>query len=199
MWVGLYRGRVKRIYKSRCSHKAEIVGSTPIAATIFDMKNIDGYNDYCISPDGSVTSFKYNKARILKTRVNKNGYLYVNLCKDGKYHSVCIHRLVAKHFLEEYTDDLQVNHIDGNKRNNNVSNLEMVSASENLKHAVRLGLLVNPVGEDHPCSKITKDQVLEIREKYQPHIVTMTMLAEEYDISKDEVKNILYRKNWKHL
>jgi len=54
---------------------------------------------YQISSFGRIRSFKYNLPKILKPRINKGGYLYINLCVDGKYKSFTVHRLVAKEFL----------------------------------------------------------------------------------------------------
>lgn len=163
------------------------------------LKTIEGYDKYFISDDGKVYSDKYNERRELIPRKNYKGYLYVNLCKNGKYKSKMIHRLVAKYFLENYSDNLQVNHIDGNKENNNFSNLEMVTQSENMLHAFRTGLNVSLKGEEHWCSKLTEKEVKEIREKYIPYVYTQKMLAEEYGVSKDEIKLIVGRQKWKHI
>lgn len=71
----------------------------------------------------------------------RNGYLEVGVI-DGKGRRTCvgIHRLVAAAFLGRIPDGMQVNHIDGNKLNNDIGNLEIVTPSENSKHAYRMGL-----------------------------------------------------------
>lgn len=162
-------------------------------------EKIEGYDNYLISDDGNVYSLNYGRLTKLSPRVNKGGYLYVNLCKNGKYKSVRIHRLVAKHFLPDYDENLQVNHIDGNKMNNKLSNIEMVTQSGNLKHAVKMGLLVNPKGEEHWCAKLSEEKVKEIRKKYKPHIYTQKMLADEYGVSRSNIKFILANKIWKDI
>ena len=96
-----------------------------------EVENYDG--DYLISNYGEVKSLK-KKPRILKKRKNRYGYFYVNLCKNGKYKSLDIHRLVALHFLNN-SYKKQVNHKDGKKSNNNLCNLEFVTAKENIQHA----------------------------------------------------------------
>lgn len=73
--------------------------------------------------------------RILKNNVNEFGYLYVRLYKDAKGKKHKIHRLVAQTFIENPENKKCVNHIDGNKQNNSVENLEWVTHSENMKHA----------------------------------------------------------------
>lgn len=111
-------------------------------------KDIEGYEGiYQISNQGrvkclpkDVVSTKYGHVRHYPERIAKvysrpKGYLYVELSKDGKAKKVSIHRLVAEHFIPNVEDKPQVNHIDGNKVNNKVDNLEWVTASENIKHA----------------------------------------------------------------
>lgn len=81
--------------------------------------------------------------------------------KDGSRHLTSPHRLVAWTFLPNPMNLREVNHIDGNPQNNNLSNLEWVTSSENKYHAVRMGLM--PSGEAHPHSKLTNDQVTELK------------------------------------
>ena len=114
-------------------------------------KNIKGYEGlYQVSSLGNVrridtimtvltphkgTFQKTWKGRILKPI--SGVYLGVDLCKKNKVKRVLIHRLVAETFLPNINNKPQVNHIDGNKHNNVLSNLEWVSASENGIHAYR--------------------------------------------------------------
>lgn len=78
------------------------------------------------------------KGRNLKQRETHNGYLRVKFIKNKKIQKVRVHRLVAEAFIEK--PKLEVNHIDGNKKNNNVENLEWVTPKENKKHAWIMGL-----------------------------------------------------------
>ena len=81
------------------------------------------------------------KEKILKPGIHNNGYLKVVLTIDGKHYNKLVHRLVASCFLTNYSEDLQVNHLDGNKKNNNIKNLEMCTCSDNHKHAYKMGLM----------------------------------------------------------
>ena len=97
-------------------------------------QKIQGYeNDYLISSFGEVKSIKNSKDKILKKSKNTKGYFIVSLCKNGKTKSFQIHQLVAIHFLNHIPNGLSsvINHIDFNKNNNNVSNLEIVTNREN--------------------------------------------------------------------
>lgn len=107
------------------------------------LEPIEGYDDkYFISDEGEVISKKHKKEIVLKKRINQRGYYYVNLCKNGKYKSISIHRLVGTYFVKKSSPDFNVlNHIDGNKLNNNYNNLEWCTQSFNTKEAIRLGLL----------------------------------------------------------
>lgn len=80
------------------------------------------------------------KNRIIARYVNNLGYVTAHLSGEGKIRVIQVHRLVAGAFLGKWDGVKEVNHIDGNKQNNKVENLEYVTASENNKHAFRIGL-----------------------------------------------------------
>ena len=107
-----------------------------------EWKPIDGFEGlYEISSYGRVKSFKvYQSGKILKPSPDLNGYLRLSLAKEGKNKYVNVHRLVAEAFLPRISGKTCVNHIDGNKANNRLDNLEWCTYSENIKHAIRTGL-----------------------------------------------------------
>ena len=103
-------------------------------------RDVPGYEGlYQVSNYGGVRSMNYNKKlgniRELKQKLRDNGYLEVHLSKDSKRKYFLVHRLVAEAFLENPDNKPQVNHIDGDKSNNYVSNLEYTTNGENQKHA----------------------------------------------------------------
>lgn len=93
---------------------------------------------YKINKDGTILNVKRNRG--LKQHVDKYGYSRVNLWVNGKVTQKQVHRLVAIEHIENPNNKPQVNHIDGDKSNNNAQNLEWVTNQENRDHAVRLGL-----------------------------------------------------------
>lgn len=107
-------------------------------------KDIKGYEGkYQISNTGYVKSLDFNhtgKEKILKNKVNYKGYCFVTLYKENKQYYPRIHRLVAETFIPNPDNLPQVNHIDGNKSNNSVENLEWCTNLENIRHADRMGL-----------------------------------------------------------
>lgn len=103
-------------------------------------KDIEGYEGlYQVSTHGRVRSLgngKYNnsKVRLLKPSINTWGYLQVCLCKNGKTKKYLVHRLVAEAFLPNWFDDPQVNHIDEDKTNNHIDNLEWCDCKYNINY-----------------------------------------------------------------
>lgn len=105
-----------------------------------DWKPITGFEDYLISSVGCVLSYKRGDWRELHPYIGKNGYAYVNLRRDGETIRYNIHRLVAENFIPNPLNKPAVNHIDGNKLNNSVENLEWATYRENSRHAIEHGL-----------------------------------------------------------
>ena len=102
-------------------------------------RDIDGFENYRVSSEGRVRNKR--TGRVLRSAPDSSGYMTVGLSSHGKTHSKNVHRLVAKAFLDKREPEAyQVNHIDGNKHNNTLDNLEWVSPSENMAHAYSHGL-----------------------------------------------------------
>lgn len=113
------------------------------------MKEIKGFENYKIDRDGRIANFK--TGRFLKIQKNKKGYNCVQLSGNGKLKSFLIHRLVYELFKGEIAEDLEINHIDGDKNNNSIDNLEAITHQQNLIKAVEKGLIKS--GEESCNSK----------------------------------------------
>ena len=92
--------------------------------------NIQSYENYIIYPDGDIYSKYKNRYLIIKPR-KKDGYKCTTLCKNGEPKGFLIHRLVALHYIPNPENKPDVDHIDGDKLNNNVKNLRWVTNLEN--------------------------------------------------------------------
>lgn len=121
-----------------------------------DIKGFEGL--YQVSNFGRVKSLKYNKTereKILSLSSNGYGYLNCGLHKNKKTKLVRVHRLVAEAFIPNINNYREVNHIDGDKTNNRVDNLEWCTRSENMKHAYDNKLKITPTGEKNKsCKKV---------------------------------------------
>lgn len=153
---------------------------------IEEWKDIDGYEDlYEVSSFGNVRGKK--RGCILKGCKSTQGYLVLNLCKKGKSITNRIHRLVAGAFLEKDKDTFVVNHLNGIKTDNRVSNLEWCSQSSNIKHSYDTGL--SKKGVYYTRSKLNKDQVVEIRELLTDKIPHRSIAA-KFGVSRTTITMI---------
>ena len=106
-------------------------------------KKIDEFDNYFVSNLGNIKTKNYsNKGedRNLVKKKNYKGYLIVVLYKNNKRHNKKVHRLVGNAFIEKLENKNQINHKNGNKDDNRVSNLEWCTCSENIKHSWDIGL-----------------------------------------------------------
>ena len=171
-----------------------------------EWKRIDGTH-YEVSNHGSIRSIERNIIRsngfphhivskTLKPATDASGYLRCGLMIDKKLVTVKVHRIVCTAF--KGASSLEVNHIDGNKKNNNSINLEWTTRSENIKHAFSLGLVKPLRGEKNPTSIIKEDQALLIIEMLSNGIGPIE-ISKRLLISKNITKDISRGKTWKHL
>lgn len=143
------------------------------------------------------------KSRILTQSINSSGYKKVRLSKDGIGANFYVHRLIAEHFIDNPQNKPEVNHKDGNKLNNNISNLEWVTEQENTQHAHDNGLAeisgYNKFKVSQKARKLTDEQVKEIREKYQNGI-SIKELTQEYNIKHNSIIcNIVHNKLYNEI
>ena len=150
-------------------------------------KVINGHPDYTITDAGSVVSFKYGKKRTLKQRVNRKGYLCVNLSEGGVLVTCAVHRLVAEAFVDNPQGFPMINHKDGDKNNNNASNLEWCTALHNTREAVRLGLLKN-------AKKFSQEEANDLKLKYLASNMSQVEFCRMFGLSKFTLNRILKNK-----
>lgn len=132
----------------------------------------------------------------LKQKIDKYGYPCVCLFNGTKRRYVTVHRLVAEAFIENNSSLPQVNHIDGNKLNNHVSNLEWVSPSQNVSHAIRMGLLVPARGDGLPQTAVDQIIAKEIKEDLITGKYSQVEIARKFNVSKNVVWRIKTGQTW---
>lgn len=130
---------------------------------------------------------------------SRKDYNFVSLSDGKKLKYISVHRLVAKHFVENIDNKPDVNHKDGNKRNNRYDNLEWCTKHENQIHAYKNGLQVSQKGSAHHKSKLSEIHVLEIRKLVKNGNVSRRELSERYGISQSQIHRIIYNKRWNHI
>jgi hypothetical protein len=153
------------------------------------LRNIGAFPGYQVSKSGYVYSSKRGKLHRLVGRVNSSGYAQVNLQRPhGQGEQTCIvHRLVATAFVPGWRPNYQVNHKDGNKRHNSDNNLEWVSASANMQHALQAG---------HQLCKLTADDVRNIRHLIAVEKLATNAIAKQYKVAKGTIRKIRTGKSY---
>ena len=147
---------------------------------------------YTITNIGFVINDDTGRIQIPYT--SNRGYLIVNLSYKGKRKKVSIHRLVATYFLDNPNNLPEVNHKDGNKNNNSVTNLEWCTPQQNVIHSFDYHL--NHSGEDNKLSKITNNQAMKICKYLEENVLTMTEIAEEVGTTRKTVSHIKNKESW---
>lgn len=174
-------------------------GSKEIWETIPDCFN------YQVSTRGRVRtkarfdwSGRFRKAKVMKLHASR-GYWKVVIYTDS-YVRLCrsVHQLVAKTFLKNPKKHPLVNHIDSNRKNNRVENLEWCSHSHNCFHAYSHGKRVKMIGEKHPHSVLTKRNVISIKKSLEKG-TTSADLARKYKVSPSAIYKIKKGESWAHV
>jgi len=151
---------------------------------------IEDFLEYMVSEDGQIYSLKTNK--ILKQSKNRTGYFKLNLWNSRQI-TVFPHRLVGKAFIDNPNNYPQINHLDGVKTNNKVSNLEWCTHKMNLQHAAAIGLIRR--GEENGQSKLLEKDIINIRNSEK----TATELAKQYNVHRRTIGFVLKRETWNHI
>lgn len=180
-------------------HQIEVLKQTENQNKVAYVKGYEGL--YIVDSKGVVYScVKSTSRRLGKLKpCERNGYLYVNLYKEGKGTKYYIHRLVADAFIPNPNGFTEVNHINCDKHDNSIDNLEWCDRKQNLKHSYEHGLKRR--GESHGCHKLTEKEVISIRKEYvkgdREH--SLHALGEKYGVSYCTIQAIVKGRLWSHL
>lgn len=149
----------------------------------------------------------WRKEKFLKPRKNKSTqkgyYLHVCLCNGGWQKNFKIHRLVAQAFIPNPLGKSEVNHKDGVKTNNVVTNLEWNTHTENCQHSCDTGLLVHVTGHSHGRQKLTEKDVTYIYRTFMKgkprEAFNASKIGKDYKVDGRAILNIYRKESWKWL
>jgi len=152
------------------------------------MKEIPNFNgNYLIDQNGNIFSKFYNKP--IKQHELRKGYFRVTLYKEMKPYKLLVHRLVAETYIPNIDNKPNVNHKDGNKKNNSINNLEWVTQSENAKHAYDNKLYKR--GKNIRIKQTVKDEVKKLSVNHSGNKISQIL-----GISRSSVKRVLEKSNY---
>lgn len=151
---------------------------------------------YVIKSDGTV--YDNFKNRYISQCLNKHGYLTCSIVFDYGRKTCNIHKLIAEHFIPNPKNKICVNHIDHNKQNNNIKNLEWVTYKENTMHSMRYNRFHKKHGEGHYLSKLKENQINIIRQAYV-FGTKQKDLSKIFNVSQLSIHAVVKRKTWKHV
>ena len=164
---------------------------------MLEFREIEGFSRYRVNILGEVYNIEKNK--FVNSYIDRIISLWDKNLKKTK--TKLIHRLIAQAFIPNPDPDklIQINHKDGNKLNNTISNLEWCTNQQNAIHAHKIGLKVGLIGEDNSNSKLSEKQILEIRSRYENGNILQRELGEIYGVGQTQISRIVRNKLWKNI
>jgi hypothetical protein len=157
-------------------------------------KKVLGFENYVIYENGSILGPKGN---FLAPWMGRGGYLKICLKQKPKVRWVYLHRLMCENFIDNPLNKKEINHKDGDKLNNCLSNLEWVTKSENGLHAFLNGLNHAAVGEKSANHKLTDKDIVQIRS--MRGIITQKEIGKIFGINDRHICQIQLNRYWKHV
>jgi hypothetical protein len=171
-------------------------------------KKLKDFPGYAIGRDGSFWSCRWSiyrhqvpvKWQRKKPTVDYQGYEIAVFQVAGKTTSKRLHRVVWEAFNGPIPVGMTINHEDGNKRNNSLSNLTLMTQADNMKHAWKTGLIKNiKRGESAGNVKLQESEVLAIRALYETGKYSQPKLAKQFHTCASTICDIVNRTTWKHV
>lgn len=171
-----------------------------------ERKPIPGYEGrYEIDKQGNIYAMFPFKGlpvgRMVKNRVNPDGYVTTTLAKKGQGKVRTIHRLLMLTFCPiENSHEMEVNHIDLNKQNNDLANLEWLTHQENIRHAHKMNAWAanGPRGETTITAKLTDEAIRQIRVLRQAG-ETFVALGKQFGVSNTAIRDVIIGRSWGHV
>lgn len=156
---------------------------------------------YRVSSQGRIMGMR---GKLLKSRLNEDGYAVVTIGIGKKRTAEAIHRIVARVFIEKPDNNAkyEVNHKDCNRENNCVENLEWVTHQQNIKHSYKANREAQYVARDgikNGRATFNDEEILSIRKLYNESGYSIADLAKLFHSKDSTIGNIVHNQTWKHL
>lgn len=136
------------------------------------------------------------QGKMLSAADNGKGYSHIGLSKNGKTKTYRVCRLVATAFHGPCPEGMECSHLDGTRDNDTPENLQWVTPSENMSHTLIHGTDMR--GTNHPSSKLTETDVVEIRHRYANGEMPCE-IYKDYPVSKSTISSVTLGERWKHV
>lgn len=166
-----------------------------------NMKQIPGYPNYFLTESGEVYSNKKGVLKKLLGGTTKDGYKNIKAVNsDGKWKTLTVNRLMKWTYFNCFThndDRYTINHIDGNKLNNNLYNLELVSRQKNVQHAFDTKLRTHK-GENNTRTLLTEKDVRGVKSLLKIGVRQID-IARIFKVKRGLIYSIKAGRTWKHL
>jgi hypothetical protein len=136
---------------------------------------------------------RLNKCNRVRAESMNGQYLTIKVMFNKKRYITGAHRLIYRHFMGKIPQGMVVNHKDGNKKNNLLSNLEIATPQQNSIHSIHVlkhGNVLNQWGENNPSAKLTNKQVLEIIDRRKQG-ETLKTIAQDYNVTIQTISKIV--------
>jgi Trp operon repressor len=206
-YEGLYQvsnfGRVRSVHRQVKYNLVKNLLNQGLA-----QKKIASITGYCEDNIRRIKNNQHsNPIKMLCPGSDSNGYLFIVLRKKNKSNKHMVHHLVLGAFIGLRPEHLVTRHLDGNRTNNNITNLKYGTHSENMKDKIKHGRIAgcfpknhkNSSGSKNSMSKLTEVQVLNIKKLLRDKTITQRQIAQKYNVSFANISSINKNKIWKHV
>lgn len=187
---------VDEIFTAKLNEMAKILRNSPDVWLSFEdlpheeWRNVVGYEGrYQVSNYGRVKSLLQKYPKIMRADVQSKGYVQIRLFKNGHSKNCGVHVLVAQAFMLNFEQKPEVDHINGDKENNCVWNIDWTTRRENASRAYRLGLIKINRGTQSHFAKLCAEEVIYI--KNNPDSLKSRELAKKFNVSRATINRII--------
>ncbi len=158
--------------------------------------NISGFPEYEITKNGKIRHKKFKKLKSIY--INDSGYKMVSINRNAKSSPQRVHRLLALTFIPNLNKMPHINHKDGDKYNNDLSNLEWTNILLNNQHGFKKGL-INNTGENNGMSRLKENEVKSIKKILSEGGLSQYKISKIYNVSRSCISGIKLGRLWRHI